>query len=37
MVQQSVNHAVYGIGSCAVVMIVETLLYRKLCGVTQFI
>jgi len=36
MVQQSINHTIYGISLCAVVMIVETLSCRKLCGVTQF-
>ena len=32
MVQQSINHAIYGISLCAVVMTVENLSHRKLCG-----
>jgi len=37
MVQQSVNHAIWRIRLCAVVMIVETLSCRKLCGVAVYI
>jgi len=37
MVQQPVNHVIWGIILCAVVMRVETLSCRKLCDEIQFI
>ena len=37
MVQQAVDHAIWGISLCAVVMIVEIVSCRKLCCVIQFI
>ena len=37
IVQQPVDHAIWGTSLCAVVMTVEILSCRKLCGVIRFI